>query len=452
LKVLFLSADTGGGHRASAESLARQFEINFPGSTYNLLDIWTTDGILPYKTLVQSYKHLSAHPRQWRFLYHLSNSRLWEYAMDRHSTFMCEKKIRRRIASYNPDVIVSVHPAMQYSPIISAQKLSKASGKKIPFFTVVTDLGSGHCTWFQKHTDKVYVASERLRKLAKGRGKTPDEKIVMSGLPIRYDFAVQAQALGDRTTPEGKAYQKEMKEKLNIDSERPMVLLMGGGEGVGSLDMITNELYNAFVKQGVDATIYVVCGRNQKLQDALKNRNWDAILKGEHRPKRRLFRNLFRRKRNRLIQQALERMQAQENEAHIAGKVDVVGLGFITNMADYMVAADILLSKAGPGTIAEAAAVGLPVMMTSFLPGQEAGNVDFVIENGFGDYCDEPVSIAQEVTSWLQDHKLLETMSHKATASGRPHAAADIVIDIGSTTHTWMALNGPVKKDLSSFV
>ena len=44
--------------------------------------------------------------------------------------------------------------------------------------------------------------------------------------------------------------------------------------------------------------------------------------------------------------------------------MDVVPLGFVTNMAEYMVASDVLVSKAGPGTIAEAAAVGLPVMMT----------------------------------------------------------------------------------------
>ena len=46
------------------------------------------------------------------------------------------------------------------------------------------------------------------------------------------------------------------------------------------------------------------------------------------------------------------------------------------------VAADVLVSKAGPGTIAEAAAVGLPVMVTSHLPGQEAGNVDIVLNGG----------------------------------------------------------------------
>ena len=44
LKVLFLSSDTGGGHRASAESLARQFQLLYPGSTYDLLDVVEKDG------------------------------------------------------------------------------------------------------------------------------------------------------------------------------------------------------------------------------------------------------------------------------------------------------------------------------------------------------------------------------------------------------------------------
>ena len=135
LKVLFLSSDTGGGHRASAESLAKQFQLHFPGSTYDLLDVWTQDGCLPYRTLVNSYKHLSAHPAQWRFLYHLSNSRPWELLTDIHSHYSCERKIRKRIKSYKPDVIVSVHPAMNNVPMIATRKISADEGRHIPFFT-----------------------------------------------------------------------------------------------------------------------------------------------------------------------------------------------------------------------------------------------------------------------------------------------------------------------------
>lgn len=436
MKVLFLSADTGGGHRASAESLANQFVLQYPGSTYDLLDVWTTDGILPYRTLVPSYKHLSAHPRQWKFLYHLSNSRPWEICMDLHSTITCERKIRRRIESYDPDVVVSVHPAMNKAPIIATRKISKKLGKHIPFFTVVTDLGSGHCTWFQKNVDKLYLASERLRRLAKRRGRISDEKICMTGLPIRRDFAVQAELMGDRATDEGKAYQKQMKVKTNLDASKPVILVMGGGEGVGSLSQIVDELYISLTQRGVDATVCVVCGRNEKLKKEIEVRDWEAVeLKKETRQKLRrvkLFRKLMRKKSNAPPKSATTRR----------GSVDVVGLGFVTNMADYMAASDVLVTKAGPGTIAEAAALGLPVMLTSFLPGQEAGNVDYVLEYGFGDYQRNPEIIGEKVAAWLLNPSLLAELSVKSRNVGQPQAAKEIVLDIGALTHTWKALNG----------
>jgi 1,2-diacylglycerol 3-beta-galactosyltransferase len=447
LKVLFLSADTGGGHRASAESLAKQFLIHYPGSTYDLLDVWTEDGVYPYKTLVESYKHLSAHPQQWKMLYHLSNTRPWEVLMDWHSAFMCEAKIRARIASYNPDVIVSVHPAMQYVPMKSVRHLSRERGRHIPFFTVVTDLGSGHCTWFQKHPDKIYIASERIRRLTKRRGGTEDCKIVSTGLPIRHDFAVHSKAMGDRTTPSGQAYVQKMKLDLGLPGDKPMVLLMGGGEGVGSLSEIVEQVYRSLVSEGVDATICVVCGRNENLRLSLEQRDWDAVL--EARPKfskRRFFsRILWRRRRSRRLQESLDRAEAYQHDrpdlVNARATVDVIGLGFVTRMAEYMVAADVLVTKAGPGSIAEAASVGLPIMLTSFLPGQEAGNVDFVLDAGFGDYNGDPVEIAQELTIWLKDRKLLVAMSKSAQGSGHPTAAEDIVLDIGETTRAWMLLN-----------
>jgi len=455
LRVLFLSSDTGGGHRASALSLANQFQRLYPGTTYDLLDIWTEDGCYPYHTLVKSYKHLSANPNQWRLLYYASNSHPYEFVMNHHSMFMCERKIRRRIESYKPDVVISVHPTMNNVPIKSTREISKKLGRHIPFFTVVTDFGSGHCTWFHKGVDKVFIASDRIQKLAKKRGKVADDQLVMSGLPIRYDFAIQAEKMGDRTTEEGKAYQRSIKEELGINPDKPMVLVMGGGEGVGSLSDIVNALYARFVKQGIDVTICVVCGRNEKLKNDLETRDWGTILETDGAPKKRkrdvVYHIFHKAVRNKKIQASLDRaakLDAKEQEMHIVhepGKVDVVGLGFITNMADYMVGANILVSKAGPGTIAEAAAVGLPIMLTSYLPGQEAGNVDVVLDGGFGDYCEDPILIAKELSCWLQDAELIDVMSVAAKRVGHPHAAEHIVSEIAETSLRWkeQSLLGP---------
>ena len=132
-----------------------------------------------------------------------------------------------------------------------------------------------------------------------------------------------------------------------------------------------------------------------------------------------------------------------DENTRAAGNVHVVGLGFVTRMAEYMVAADILVSKAGPGTISEAAALSLPVMLTSFLPGQEEGNVDFVVNGGFGAYVNDsdPIGIAEEVCMWLRDDDRRTKLSVAAKAHGAPWAARDIVKQIGDSTLKWREIN-----------
>ena len=125
------------------------------------------------------------------------------------------------------------------------------------------------------------------------------------------------------------------------------------------------------------------------------------------------------------------------------GNVHVMGLGFVTRMAEYMVAADVLVTKAGPGTISEAAALSLPVMLTSFLPGQEEGNVDFVLNGGFGAFVSDsdPIGIAEEVCMWLTDEPRRTKLCAAAKANGNPYAARDIVRQIGDSTCKWIEIN-----------
>ena len=428
LKVLFLSSDTGGGHRASAEALAKQFTLLFPGSTFDLLDVWKDDGVWPFRTIVQSYKHLSANPAQWRILYHVTNTSSVESLADWHTSIHCQDRILKRISKYDPDCVVSVHPTMNHTPLRSVQQLSDTLGKHIPFFTVVTDLGAAHGSWFQKDVEKIYVASNALKDIALERAQTPPDKIVMSGLPIRHEFALQAQQLGDRTSDSGKHYQSSIRKQLDINSDKKMVLLMGGGEGVGSLSTITNQVYVGLTRHGIDATICIICGRNGKLQKELERRDWDAVLMdalassaGNH------------------MKQFVEKDPSQAPRR--VGNVSIKPLGFVSRMAEYMVAADILLSKAGPGTIAEAASLGLPVLLTSFLPGQEAGNVEFVEMHGFGKYESNPGEIGEAVAALFLDPLELEKRSAKAQQVGRPNAAAAIVQDIGSVAQKWLSVN-----------
>lgn len=84
----------------------------------------------------------------------------------------------------------------------------------------------------------------------------------------------------------------------------------------------------------------------------------------------------------------------------------------------------------------------------SFLPGQEAGNVQVVLDAGFGDFNKISSQIAYEVACWLKNPELLNFMSSRTKEIGQPSAASDIVEDIGEITHTWMRLNGERKSTL----
>jgi UDP-N-acetylglucosamine:LPS N-acetylglucosamine transferase len=508
LKVLFLSSDTGGGHRASAESLGKQFQLLFPGTTYDLLDVVEKDGVPPYNSLVRYYKHLSGHPSQWKLVYSVSNSRAFELLADAHLKLMCERAVRRSIQSYNPDVVVSVHPLMTNVPVLSCSKISQETGKHLPMFTVVTDLGSAHCLWFANTVEKMFVGSEKVKELAMSRGKVPEEKLVLAGLPIRHDFALQAENMGDRMSPEGKSYQQKIRKELQLPhSDRKTILMMGGGEGVGSLGNMTDALYVELVSQGIDALVLVVCGRNDKLRKQLEERDWNSVIQRWRTAKDtngygssimslsdacgpvvtasgcdgpvtdQIRRMLMTGMSGNAVQFPLssyedkeEEKKAEMTEASLqvessilepatsvdnsmvalvesleakAGKVTVVGLGFVEKMAEYMVAADVLVSKAGPGTISEAAALSLPVMLTSFLPGQEEGNVNYVVDGGFGAYCpdSDPISMAEELCMWLKDDMKLAVLSEAAKRFGSPYAARDIAKSIGESTLKWMELN-----------
>jgi hypothetical protein len=71
-----------------------------------------------------------------------------------------------------------------------------------------------------------------------------------------------------------------------------------------------------------------------------------------------------------------------------------------------------------------------------------------VLDGEFGAYCRNPKSIGEEVTLWLEDAEMLGEMSRNAMKEGAPHAASDIVMDIGEITERWMELNQKHEREL----
>jgi 1,2-diacylglycerol 3-beta-galactosyltransferase len=105
--------------------------------------------------------------------------------------------------------------------------------------------------------------------------------------------------------------------------------------------------------------------------------------------------------------------------------------GFVTNMPEWMAAADVLATKAGPGTITEGLLSGLPLVLIGKVPGQEDGNVDFVVGSGVGAWAPDPTRAAATVRDWLgPGSKVLAEMSARARRLVSPDAASDIAADV----------------------
>jgi 1,2-diacylglycerol 3-beta-galactosyltransferase len=105
-------------------------------------------------------------------------------------------------------------------------------------------------------------------------------------------------------------------------------------------------------------------------------------------------------------------------------KIPVRIFGFTREIPVLMAASDILVSKAGPSTVAESLAMGLPMIISGYIPGQEDGNVKVVVRGKAGVYAPKPKLIAQTLHEWLApDSNALTEYAEAARKLGRPYAA-----------------------------
>ena len=86
----------------------------------------------------------------------------------------------------------------------------------------------------------------------------------------------------------------------------------------------------------------------------------------------------------------------------------------------------MVVTKAGPGTVAEAACCGAPLVLTSHVPGQEEGNTEFVVAAGAGRYVPGVRQLVHEIGRLRRDPTAVDTMRTASARLSRPSAAAEI--------------------------
>ncbi len=359
-KILFLFSDTGGGHRSAAEAVIEALHLEYgDGVETEMVDFFKFYAPGPFKQMPNWYPYMVRLPQVWALGYRLSNGRRRTRLMSGTVWLYVRDAIRKLVADHPSDLIVSVHPLI-LDPLLRAL----GEDKKQPFITVVTDLATTHAFWYHPRTDLCIVPTEEAFRRAL-INRLPAEKVKVIGLPVANRFC---QPPGDCA---------ELRRQLGWPVDLPMAVLVGGGEGMGPLEAITEAVANSGIKVG----LAVVTGRNQKLKARLEARSWP---------------------------------------------IPVFVYGFVRNMPDFMSAADVLLTKAGPGTVTEALNAGLPMILYSKLPGQEDGNVSFVTEAGAGVWAPSTEEILYTLRTWTENPDQRDEAARICRSLAKPQAAREI--------------------------
>lgn len=371
-RVLFLMSDTGGGHRAAAEAISEALRRKY--------------GERVEVELIDVFKAYSPFP--WNFMPEFYP---WLISHSKSSWGMGYKlsNTQRRAKVLSQGMYLTVearikqmlreHPADVVVSVHSlltrlAMQAMNAGETRPPFVVVVTDLVSTHMFAYDHRADRTIVPTQPAFERGLEAGLLPDQMRI-TGLPVHPRFS---EALTDKASA---------RQTLGWNATLPTLLLVGGGEGMGPLYQVARTINNRRLK----CQLVIIAGRNKELKDQLENSRW-------HQP------------------------------THV--------YGFVNDMPRLMSAADVLVSKAGPATICEACIAGLPMILYDAIPGQETGNVDYVIANDAGVFAPSPREVADVAQAWLSEGASgLARRSENARRIGRPNAVWEIAEEIWDYAH-----------------
>jgi processive 1,2-diacylglycerol beta-glucosyltransferase len=217
--------------------------------------------------------------------------------------------------------------------------------------------------WVQPEVDLYLCTYQDLAAELAAAG-APSSKIVTPGQPIDPVFS----RLPERET---------VRARLGLDSDSPVLLILFGGTGFGNPRMILGELR----KVRHTLQVVVITGRNPRME-----------------------------KKARALCQGIPRSKA---------------LGWVDNMHEWMVAADLMVGKAGGATLTEGFACGLPLLAVDPLPGVERRNCQWIEKWGSGIWVKRAADLAPTIERLLAKREELQSLRARVRSLARPRAAYD---------------------------
>jgi len=299
-------------------------------------------------------------PGIWDYLYDnpkvISSTQRWKSLLHRLNS----PKLKSLYDEFKPGVIA----CSQAFPCGMVADFKKTYNLDIPLIAVLTDY-TAHSFWIYPQVDFYIAPNEIVRERLINKGVNP-ERIKVFGIPVDPRFR--------------KETDKEIARKeLGLDSSIPVILVMGGGQGLGPIKRIVK--YLSRVKK--DIQIVIITGKNKRLFRDLKKRV-----------------PFYRKK--------------------------VVVLNFVENVHEIMEISHLLITKPGGITTAESLSKGLPMIIVKPIPGQEVSNTSYLIKNGVAIKIEKEKEIPSLIEYLLSNPEVIREMRSKALEISKPNSAFEI--------------------------
>jgi processive 1,2-diacylglycerol beta-glucosyltransferase len=363
--LLLLHATAGAGHTRAAQAIAAALDRNdsAPAEGHQVIDTLACTTAFFRHMYVRTYIQLVQRaPELWGYLYErydrtpsaASKSARIRLAFDKLNS----RSFKKMLLQTQAKTIVCTH----FLPLELLSDLKARGQINAAVHAVITDV-SPHAFWIYPHIDHYHVASLVSARELERKGVAP-ERISVTGIPIDPVFA------------EPCVHPAIMRAQLSLP-ERPTVLLLSGGFGVGPL----LAMLDSFSGPDCGLSLIVVAGRNAQLEQACKER-------------------------------AAKRF------------VPISVHGFVNNIHELMDAADLVVTKPGGLSTNEILAKGKPMVLIAPIPGQEQRNCDYLLEEGAAVRLHDVRDAAWHFQRWLGNSALMAKMHLNAQRIAQPHSAS----------------------------
>lgn len=341
-KIDFVFFDAGGGHRSAATALKTVCDDQGRGWDIRLVNLQEVLEPLDIFKKITGIRLQDLYNRILENGWTLGSKHLLStvHAVLRFYHSAQVKMLSAFWSERRPDLVVSLVPNFNRSMFEGLKEACPQS----PYVTVITDFADYPPNFWMENQDQyVICGTAKAVQQARAMSYRPERILQTSGMVLRPTF--YREFVQDRT---------DERVKLQLEPDRPTGLILFGGHGSPIMANIADSL------QSCKCTLQLIAisGKNEKLAARLRAMNLSFPL-------------------------------------HV--------VGFTSEVPYYMWLSDFFIGKPGPGSISEAVAMNLPVIIerNAWTLPQERYNADWVRETGTGVVVDSFRDIAHAVNELL---------------------------------------------------